>query len=190
MKAQSVLPAGKDQEGIASVARVTRKMQNASCPDDENPNALPIVSGKDTVAGKATVITAAIIDGDRVFFDEAATHGRTGIEQEVEWLDHLDDVPNGRRIFVVWLFIKPDRQTRDYVYHGAVAVDMYIDDEAKKGYKRLGHHAQQLGRALQGDINLDILDESARRLLTDALNQYPDTLQHSKDELKVALGIA
>lgn len=157
---------------------------------DEDPNALPIVSAKDSFAGKTTVATAVLIDGENVLFNEAATHGRSPLEQGIEWVASQDEVPGARQVFVVWIFIKPDRVSREYVYHGAVAVDMFIDDTTKKGYKRLGHHARQLGRAFQGDIDLSILDETAKDRLVTALNQYPDALKHSRDELKIALGLA
>jgi len=81
--------------------RITRRVQNVECTDTNDPNALPIVSGRDTVGGMTTVMTAAIIDGDRVFFDEAATHGRTALEQSIEWVDDQAEVPNARQIFLV-----------------------------------------------------------------------------------------
>lgn len=170
------------------MTRLPKQMLNEDCIDND-PNALPIVSAKGSVAGKTTVATAVLIDGDTAFFDEAATHGRSPLEQGIEWVSSPEQLTQARRVFVVWLFIRPDRTTREYVYHGAVAVDMLIDDQAKQGYKRLGHHAKQLGRALQGEIDLDILDASAKERLVEALSQYPAALQSSRDELKQALGI-
>lgn len=170
------------------MTKLPKRLLNEACIDD-NPNALPIVSAKGGVAGKTTVATAVMIDGDTAFFNEAATHGRSPLEQGIEWVDNPDELAEPRRIFVVWLFIRPDRVSREYVYHGAVAVDMLIDEKAKKGYKRLGHHAKQLGRALQGEIDLEILDDAAKERLLEALNEHPEALAASRDELKKALGI-
>lgn len=170
------------------MTKIPKRLLNDACIDDD-PNALPIVSGRDTVAGKATLITSVLIDGDDAFFDEAATHGRSPLEQGIEWVSNRDDVPNARRIYVVWLFIRPDRVSREYMYHGAVAVDMYIDDATKQGYKRLGHHATQLGRAFQGEIDLSILDDVAKEKLVSALRQHPAALEHSSATLKEALGL-
>jgi hypothetical protein len=171
------------------VTKLPRRLLNEACIDD-NPNALPIVSAKDSVAGMTTVATAVVIDGDAAYFNEAATHGRSPIEQGIEWVNSPDELADPRRVYVVWLFIKPDRATRQYVYHGAVAVDMLIDEQAKKGYKRLGHHAKQLGRALQGEIDLQILDAAAKERLKEVLNEHPDALANSRAELKLALGLA
>lgn len=169
--------------------RIPRVIQNADCADEKDPRALPIVSAKDSVAGKAPVVTAVVIDGDRAVFDEAATHGRTPLEQRLTWVNSPEEVPNGRRIYNVWLFIKPDRNTRQYVYHGAVAVDMLVDEEAGVGYKRLGHHARMLGLAMKGTIDLSILDDAAKAKLREALNQHPEVLQNSSPELHEALGL-
>jgi len=112
----------------------TRRIINMACVDDQDPNKLPIVSGKER-GGKTTLITAVLIDGDKGWFDEAATHGRTPLEQGIAWKSSPEEVPNGRQIDIVWLFIKPDQG--DYVYYGATASSMIIDEEAKVGYKYL-----------------------------------------------------
>lgn len=157
---------------------------------DRQPNALPLVSPKDTVGSKATVVTAVLIDGDEAFFDDAATHGRSALEQGITWVASPAEVPNARRVFVVWLFVKPDRQSREYGYHGAVAVDMYIDAQTRRGYKHLAQHARQLGRALKGEVDLGILDAAAKQRLLAALAQYPDALRHANPALKQALGLS
>ena len=165
----------------------TRRMQNAECFDTSDPNRLPIVSGKEGYGGQTTVVTAVLIDGERAWFDEAATHGRTALEQGLTWVKSPDEVPEGRRIDIVWLFIKP-RQGQ-YEYHGVTASHMIIDEKAKRGYKYLADHANQLGRAIKGEIDLSRLDERARRALLGALNTYPEALAHSSDALKEALGL-
>ena len=65
------------------MTKLPRRLLNEACIDD-NPNALPIVSAKDSVAGMTTVATAVVIDGDAAYFNEAATHGRSPIEQGIE----------------------------------------------------------------------------------------------------------
>ncbi len=170
------------------MARLTSRIQNTACYDNTDPNKLPLVSAKGDKGGKATVLTAVLIDGEKGWFDEAATHGRTPLEQNVTWTDSPEKVPNGRRIEIVWLFIKPVKG--EYVYHGATASHMIIDEEAGLGYKYLANHANQLGKAVKGQVDLAQLPDSARAVLIDALNTYPDVLQNSSDELKRALGLA
>lgn len=169
------------------MARLTRRIQNVDCVDTNDPNRLPLVSGKGAYGGQTTVLTAVMIDGDKGWFDEAATHGRTVLEQGVTWLDSAEDVPNGRQIDIVWLFIKPTKG--EYVYHGATASSMVIDEDAKIGYKYLADHANQLSKAIKGEIDLDRLGDASKATLLRTLNTYPEVLQNSSDALKEALGL-
>ncbi len=169
------------------MVKLTRRVQNSDCYDDD-PNKLPIVSGKGGKGAQATVLTAILIDGERAWFDEAATHGRTALEQEITWMKSADEVPSGRRIDIVWLFIKPVKG--EYTYHGATASSMIIDEEAKQGYKYLANHANQLGKAVKGGVDLADLSPSSKAPLIKALNTYPDVLTNSSDELKEALGLS
>lgn len=171
------------------MARLTRRVQNIDCFDsNDDPNKLPIVSGKGEYGGQSPVITAVLIDGDRAWFDEAATHGRTALEQEISWMSSPEEVENGRTIDIVWLYIKPNKG--EYVYHGATASNMIIDEEAGKGYKYLADHANQLAKAVKGGVDLSLLSQDSKRKLIDALNTYPDVLQNSSEELKEALELS
>lgn len=165
--------------------RLTPRVQNSAC-FDQDPNKLPIVSAKGNQA-RTTMITAVLIDGEKGWFDEAATHGRTPLEQGVEWVSSPEQVPSGRRIDVVWLYIKPHKES--YTYHGATASHMIIDETAKKGYKYLADHANQLAKALKGGIDLSGLSETAKATLKQVLNTYPDVLENSPQALKEALGV-
>lgn len=169
------------------MAKLTRRVQNSECYDADDPNKLPIVSGKGAKGGQTTVLTAVLIDGGRAWFDEAATHGRTALEQGLTWVSGAEEVPNGRRVDIVWLFIKPRKG--EYVYHGATASCMIIDEEAERGYKYLANHANQLGKAVKGGVDLSDLSESSKSGLINALNTYPEVLNNSSDELKEALGL-
>jgi len=169
------------------MARLTRRVQNSECYDTSDPNKLPIVSAKGAFGGQTTVVTAVVIDGEKGWFDEAATHGRTPLEQGVTWVDAPEKVANGRRIDLVWLFIKP--RQGEYEYHGAAASHMIIDEEAKVGYKYLANHANQLGKAVKGNVDLEPLSDSAKKTLISVLNTYPEVLANSSAELKRALGV-
>lgn len=169
------------------MAKITRRVQNSDCFDADDPNKLPIVSGKGAYGGQTTVLTAVMIDGEKGWFDEAATHGRTALEQGVQWQKQATDVPNGRHIDIVWLFIKPIKG--EYVYHGVTASSMVIDEEAEIGYKYLADHANQLGKAVKGTVDLNRLGDVAKATLIRTLNTYPEVLQNSSAELKEALGL-
>lgn len=170
------------------MARLTRRVQNTECYDASDPNKLPLVSGKGEYGGKTTVVTAVLIDGNKYWFDEAATHGRTTMEQGITWKSSPDDVENGRQIDIVWLYIKPEKG--EYVYHGATASEMIIDEEAGIGHKYLADHANQLSRAIKGEFDLDRLSPASKTALIQALNTYPEVLDNSSPKLREALGLS
>jgi len=164
--------------------RPSRLVINMACVDNDDPNKLPIVSGRER-GDKTTMITAVLIDGDKGWFDEAATHGRTELERGIEWKASPEEVPGGRQIDIVWLYIKPSKG--QYTYHGATASSMIIDEEAKVGYKYLADHANQLSKALRGAIDLERLSERSKKVLRRVLNTYPEVYENSSDKLKEAL---
>ena len=90
------------------MARVRRGQVDPSCYDDEQQrDELPIVSGENVYGGRGAKLTAIVVDGDRAWFNEAALHGRTAIEQTVTWAKSPDEVPAGRTVNPVWVYIRP-----------------------------------------------------------------------------------
>src|SRR5690606_40136608 len=68
---------------------------------------LPIVAADNAYGGRGAKLTAVVVDGQRAWFDEAALHGRTAVEQAVQWVKSPEEVPNGRWIHPVWVYIRP-----------------------------------------------------------------------------------
>lgn len=175
-------------KGGWTVARVRKNMPVEACPDDMDPDAIPIVSGENAYGGRGAALTAVLVDGEKAWFDEAALHGRTAVEQQVKWLSRREDVPNGRTLYPVWVYIRPARRG-EFQYFGLVASEMVIDEAAGVGYKSLGDHVNRLEKAMKGHIDLELLDATARDALATALRTYPEVLANSRDELKEALGL-
>lgn len=171
------------------MAKVRKNIPVEACPDDQDPDALPIVSADNAYGGRGATLTAVVVDGDKGWFDEAALHGRTAIEQKVRWQARREDVPEGRSIYPVWVYIRPAGRGQ-FQYFGVVATEIVIDEAAGVGYKSLGDQVNRLEKAMKGHIDLSLLDERGRRALAAALAQYPEVLENSRDELKEALGLA
>lgn len=175
-------------KGVLRVARVRRGQVDPFCHDDEQTkDELPIVSGENEYGGRGAKLTAIVVDGDKAWFDEAALHGRTALEQSITWVQSPKEVPNGRTIYPVWVYIRPAARG-SFRYYGLVAVDMIIDEENNVGFKRLGEHVNRLSHAMNGTVDVSLLDEKGRAALLEALRQYPEVLANSSDELKEAVG--
>lgn len=171
------------------MARVRRGQIDPNCADDQlNRDELPIVAGDNEYGGRGAKLTAIVVDGDKAWFDEAALHGRTGLEQSITWVTSPEEVPEGRTVNPVWIYIRPAARG-SFRYFGVVAVSMIIDEKNNVGFKRLGEHVNMLGRAMNGEFVLDPLDDAGRAALLKALQQYPEVLANSADELKQALGM-
>ena len=73
-------------------------------------------------------VDTPVVDGERAWWDEAALHGRTAVEQSVTWAKSPDEVPSGRTVNPVWVYIRPAGGGK-FRYYGLVAVSMVIDEQ-------------------------------------------------------------
>lgn len=171
------------------MARIRRGQVDPACFDEEQQqDELPIVSGENAYGGRGAKLTAIVVDGDRAWFDEAALHGRTAVEQTVTWAKSPEEVPAGRTVNPVWVYIRPAGRG-SFQYYGLVAVSMIIDEENGVGYKSLGEHVNQLSKAMNGQVDVSLLSEEGLEALRTALNEYPEVLANSSDEVKQAVGL-
>lgn len=171
------------------MAKVRRGQVDPSCYDEQQEQGqLPIVAGDHAYGGRGAKLTAIVVDGDRAWWDEAALHGRTAVEQSVTWAKSPDEVPSGRTVNPVWVYIRPAGGGK-FRYYGLVAVSMVIDEQNGVGYKNLAEHVNQLSKAMNGEVDVSALDEQGLAALRTALNEYPEVLANSSDELKQAIGL-
>ncbi|HEY8416802.1 MAG TPA: YwhD family protein [Limnochordales bacterium] len=172
------------------MAKVRKGQVDPTCYDEQQASGmLPIVSADNAYGGRGAKLTAVVVDGARAWFDEAALHGRTAIEQAVRWVKTPEEVPNGRWVYPVWVYIRP-AAGGGFRYYGLVAVSMLIDEDNGVGWKSLPHHVNQLSKAMNGHVDLSVLNDEARAALREALRQYPEVLENSSDEIKQALGLS
>jgi len=105
------------------------------------------------------------------------------VERGIRFSPNREDVPNGRRCWVVWVAV--DRNEEGPYYAGVTACEMLIDSEAKKGWKILADHVNLMDRALKRRIILDGLNERERELLRQVLiGHNAEWWERSGEELK------
>lgn len=172
------------------MAKVRKNMPAAACPDDQADDGLPIVSAENEYGGRGPTLTAVVVDEEKAWFDEAALHGRTAIEQQITtWFKSREEVPEGRTLYTVWVYIRPASRGQ-FQYYGLVANEIVIDEARGVGCKNLADQVNRLEKAMKGQVDLSLLDADARRRLAAALEQYPEVLANSRDEVKEALGLS
>ncbi|MGF7050136.1 hypothetical protein J2T13_004659 [Paenibacillus sp. DS2015] len=154
--------------------------------------ALNIVSSKSkhTGFGAGSIdlnsVSPVIIDQGEAKVDMGAIHAKSKVEKGIKFSTNREDVPNGRIVWVVWVAV--DRTAEGQLYGGATACEMWIDTEARRGYKILADHVNKLDAALKRKIVLDELNAEDKTALKNLLiSRNEEWWEASSDDLKKAL---
>lgn len=154
-------------------------------------NTLNVVSFKDHKgfgAGSIDLsnLSSVIIDGDEAFIDLGALHAKSSVERRIRFSPNKEDVPNGRRVWVVWVAV--DKGERGPYYAGVTACEMLIDSEARRGWKILADHVNKMDAALKRRIILEGLNDQERAALKTCLIEHNEEMwNNSTEELKEQL---
>lgn len=131
-------------------------------------------------------MSPVIIDGDEAYIDIGAMHAKSKVEKGIKFSMNREDVPAGRQVWVVWVAV--DRSPEGQFYGGMTACEMWIDTEARRGWKILADHVNKMDYALKRRFILDGLSAeqrgALRKLLIETNQEWWD---RSSDELKTAL---
>ena len=128
-------------------------------------------------------LSSIIIDGDEAYIDIGALHAKSKVERRIKFSTDKNDVPNGRQVWVVWVAV--DRDEHGAFYGGVTACEMLIDSEARRGWKILADHVNQMDRALKRKYILDGLGAKERQLLKQVLIEHnAEWWERSPQELK------
>ncbi|MDR9857693.1 YwhD family protein [Paenibacillus sp. VCA1] len=157
--------------------------------------ALNIVSGKSKHkigfgAGSIDLnnISPVVIDRGVATIDIGAMHAKSKPERRIRFSTNREDVPNGRQVWIVWVAV--DRDEMGQYYAGATASEMWIDEEARKGWKILADHVNRMDAALKRKFMLSELSTEDKKLLKDLLVSHNEEWwERSPEELKQALDV-
>ncbi|MFC4766104.1 YwhD family protein [Effusibacillus consociatus] len=146
-------------------------------------------SGHDTPDDFAS-LSAVVIDGDSVFVDNGAIHGKSRVERGIQFgATSPNQIPNGRRVCVIWVTLK--KGDTGMGYNGiCAAIPFRIDAEAKLGYKSLPDQVNKMTDAMKGSIKLDMLELEEREKLANFLKEFRggELWNNSRPEVKAAFG--
>lgn len=161
-------------------------------PDGKKQIALNIVNAKSKHKGfgagsiNLNNVSPVIIDGDEAVIDVGAMHAKSKVEKGIKFSMEREDVPNGRQVWVVWVAVEHTPEGRHYA--GLTACEMWIDSEAKRGWKILADHVNKLDYALKRRVITDGLGAREKAALKSLLISHnEDWWNASPDELKQAL---
>ncbi|MEW9699236.1 YwhD family protein [Paenibacillus sp. SI8] len=159
---------------------------------DKKKLALNIVSSKVNHKGfgagaiDLSSVSSIIIDGEEAYLDEGALHAKSKIEKGIKFSMNKEDVPNGRKAWIVWVAV--DRTEEGAYYAGLSACEMLVDTEARKGWKILADHVNKMDAAMKRKFILDGLDGKERAALKNQLVAHNEEWWNRSDQsLKDAL---
>jgi hypothetical protein len=131
-------------------------------------------------------LSSVLIDGEQAKIDLGLIHAKSAVERGIKWTTDLEQVPNGKKYWVVWVAV--DRNESGPYYAGVTACYMVIDREARIGWKILPEHVNRMDDALKRRIKLAGLSDVEKKALRDLLISHNEEMWHnSSDELKQAL---
>lgn len=131
-------------------------------------------------------VSSIIIDGDEAYLDMGALHAKSKIEKGIKFSANKDDVPDGRKCWIVWVAV--DRTPEGPYYAGVTACEMLVDPEAKRGWKILADHVNKMDYAMKRRIVLEGLEENEKAALKKQLVEHNEEWwNRSEAALKEAL---
>lgn len=113
-------------------------------------------------------LSSVIIDGDEAYIDLGAIHAKSKVERGVKFSMNKDDVPNGRKCWIVWVYVGRNEEGQPF-YAGVTACEMLVDTEARRGWKILADHVNKMDYALKQRIILDGLNDTEKAALKGVL---------------------
>ncbi|MBO7748600.1 YwhD family protein [Paenibacillus sp. MWE-103] len=154
---------------------------------------LNVVSNKEHKGfGAGTIdlsdVACVMIDNGEAYIDVGAMHAKSKIERGIKFGTNKEDVPNGRPCWIVWVAVERGEEGAHYA--GATACPMLIDSEARRGWKILAQHVNNLDYAIKRRFMLDELGAEEKRALKGLLVAHnPEWWDRSPDKLKDALNV-
>ncbi|NMM55091.1 YwhD family protein [Paenibacillus aquistagni] len=147
-------------------------------------------SGKHKGFGAGSIdlnnVSPVIIDQGRAYIDMGAMHAKSKLERGIKFSANREDVPNGRKCWIVWIAV--DRNEEGSFYGGLTACEMLVDEEARRGWKILADHVNRMDSAMKRRVLLEGLSEEEKGHLRELLMTHNEEWwANTSDEVKEAL---
>lgn len=130
-------------------------------------------------------VSPVIVDPNEgeAFVDMGALHARSKVEKGVKIGSDRDAVPNGKTYWIVWVTV--DQGEKGPYYAGVGACELFIDHEARRGYKSMPEHVNNMDKSMKRRIVIDHMDEKSKQLLGEFLKEFKEGFwNNSTEELK------
>ncbi|WP_047150738.1 YwhD family protein [Aneurinibacillus tyrosinisolvens] len=131
-------------------------------------------------------VSSIILSEDEAVVDVGALHAKSAVEKGIKFSANKEDVPNGKRYWLVWVAV--DMGENGAYYAGVTACEMLVDREARRGWKILADHVNKMDYAMKRRYVLEGLSEKEKQNLRELLEKHNETMwKNAPDELKEKL---
>lgn len=133
-------------------------------------------------------LSVILIDGDQIFIDNGAIHGKSRLERGVDFTTYKkpEEVPNGETIPSIWVMLK--KYESGMGYSGVVATSIVVNKEERVGYKSVAALVNAMDGAMKGKISISTLSNEHQVKLVKFLEEMrPDLWANTPHEVKAAL---
>lgn len=135
-------------------------------------------------------ITPLMIDVEEgeVWIEEQAMHARSKTERGVKYVKDRDEFPaeGGKQYWVIWIAVAVNEEGPYYA--GVAGCELLINKPARRGYKFMPEHVNNMDKAMKGKVVVAHMDEKSRHALAEFLQEHDQGMwSRSSQELKEEL---
>lgn len=134
-------------------------------------------------------LSSVFVDGEQVFIDNGAIHGKSQIERGVTFVRKLEEVPNPRTVWGFWITLHRF-EGGVQGYYGAMPFPIQLDGEAQVGFKSLAQQVNHMERAVKGQVDLSDVDSAVKKRLANYLQSIrPELWTNAAPTFLEAFGV-
>lgn len=150
---------------------------------------IPLSTGLGEIMAPQTLVTALILTPDgKVKVDPGALHGRSELEGQLTMVPTRERVGEGQSYWIVWVAVELDAANQPVRYKGVSVCELWVNRQARTGYKSLAEHVNRMAEAMRGGVNLGKLSPDARQAAKQQLVSISGELwDRTAEPLKQAL---
>jgi hypothetical protein len=124
---------------------------------------------------------------EEVFIDMGALHARSSVEKRIKFTKNREDAPNSKLYWLVWVMVASSSEGPYYA--GLGACELQVDAEARRGYKSMPEHVNNMDKALKKRVAADHMDDKSKALLKRFLVEHNEEFwNRASEDVKKALG--
>ena len=124
---------------------------------------IPLSTALGEILSPQTLLTVLVLSPEgSIKVDPGAIHGRSEIEQSVQFVQKRNQINNAQCFWLVWVAIELDVSQRPVRYKGVAVSELWIDPAAKRGYKSLAEAVNRMDEAMRGGVNLKTFGRTER----------------------------